>query len=329
MEKKQFKNFNPLKGIKVVEEGKRFESYIGWSFSKELKCKKYHQSVKYSLKEEKDIIVKLLNNNNIEYNEKDQIINTLDKYDKDLDDLKSIPSSDNNKSDSKSEKNKTSSDANNTQNLKNDLNINNTNTKTDNIINNDINQINKNDNVDNNNINNNINIINNNIIDNNIDNAKEIKKAKKKALIYKKAGDIYGDIDVIIPNVNKLSFNKMLEKNFFHKETHTCIIFDEKKLDNLPDKFHLLIEVGLNAFSSDMPHKIKQIRKYVSLINIRDNIKNERIKQLYIDDFANRLSLNINLKKEEICANTFVYMLISNSDYDTFTHRFLENRRSK
>ena len=33
MEKKQFKNFNPLKGIKVVEEEKRFESYIGWSFS--------------------------------------------------------------------------------------------------------------------------------------------------------------------------------------------------------------------------------------------------------------------------------------------------------
>ena len=294
-----------------------------------MKCKKYHQGVGYSLKEEKDIIVKLLNNNNIEYNEKDQIINTLDKYDKDLDDLKSIPSSDNNKSDSKSEKNKTSSDANNTQNLKNDLNINNTNTKTDNIINNDINEINKNDNVDNNNINNNINIINNNIIDNNIDNAKEIKKAKKKALIYKKSGDIYGDIDVIIPNVNKLSFNKMLEKNFFHKETHTCIIFDEKKLDNLPDKFHLLIEIGLNAFSSDMPHKIKQIRKYVSLINIRDNIKNERIKQLYIDDFANRLSLNINLKKEENCANSFVYMLISNSDYGTFTHRFLENRRSK
>ena len=121
----------------------------------------------------------------------------------------------------------------------------------------------------------------------------------------------------------------MLEKNFFHTETHTCIIFDEKKLDKLPDKFHLLIEVGLNAFSSDMPHKIKQIRKYVSLINIRDNIKNERIKQLYIDDFANRLSLNINLKKEENCANSFVYMLISNSDYGTFTHRFLENRRSK
>ena len=84
MEKKQFKNFNPLKGIKVVEEGKRFESYIGWSFSRELKCKKYHQGVGYFLKEEKDIIVKLLNNNNIEYNEKDQIINTLDKYDKDL-----------------------------------------------------------------------------------------------------------------------------------------------------------------------------------------------------------------------------------------------------
>ena len=39
--------------ITVLSEGKRFESYIRWSFSKELKCEKYVLGVKYSLSKEK------------------------------------------------------------------------------------------------------------------------------------------------------------------------------------------------------------------------------------------------------------------------------------
>ena len=42
MDNKQYANFSSIKGIK---EKKRFESYIGWSFSREFKCEKYYQSV--------------------------------------------------------------------------------------------------------------------------------------------------------------------------------------------------------------------------------------------------------------------------------------------
>ena len=46
-------------GIKVIEDGKRFESYIGWSFCKDLKCGKYYQGVKYSMKNEKNAIINI------------------------------------------------------------------------------------------------------------------------------------------------------------------------------------------------------------------------------------------------------------------------------
>jgi hypothetical protein len=78
-----------------------------------------------------------------------------------------------------------------------------------------------------------------------------------------------------------------------------------------------------------MPHKTKQIRKYISLINIRNNISDNKVKKLYIDDFAKRFSLNLNLAEGKNVSNEFVYMLISNSDYGTFTHRFLDNKHKK
>ena len=78
-----------------------------------------------------------------------------------------------------------------------------------------------------------------------------------------------------------------------------------------------------------MPHKTKQIRKYISLINIRNNISDDNVKNLYIDDFAKRFSLNINLTKGKNVSNKFVYMLISNNDYGTFTYRFSDNKHYK
>ena len=95
MENKQDKNLSSLKGIKTVEEGKRFESYIGWSFSKELKCVKYLLGVGYSLKEEKDLITQLLEKSNIKIDERQKIITNLDKYeeDKEKKGLKSLSSS--------------------------------------------------------------------------------------------------------------------------------------------------------------------------------------------------------------------------------------------
>ena len=78
-----------------------------------------------------------------------------------------------------------------------------------------------------------------------------------------------------------------------------------------------------------MPHKTKQIRKYISLINIRNNISDNKVKKLYINDFAKRFSLNLNLIKGKNVSNKFIYMLISNSDYGTFTHRFFDNKHYK
>ena len=281
MENKLDKNLSSLKEIKTIEEGKKFESYIGWSFSRELKCERYLLSVGFSLKEEKNLITGLIERNNIKIRE--LIITNLDKY------LKSLSSSDKklSQSESKSDKSKkTSSDNSNMKNKSKNNNIN----------------INK-DKKD-----------------------KDEKKIKKQGLASKKLGDIYGDIDVVIPNLQKINFENMINEKFYHKLDYKCITFQEEELKKLPDTFHLLIETGLNVFHSEMPHKTKQIRKYISLINIRNSINDDNAKKLYIDDFAKRFSLNLNLAKGKCVSNKFVYMLISNSDYGTFTHRFFDNK---
>ena len=225
MENKQDKNLSSLKGIKTVEEGKRFESYIGWSFSKELKCEKYLLGVGYSLKEEKDLITHLLEKSKIKIDERQQIITNLDKYeeDKEKKGLKSLSRAGSklSQSESKSDKNIITSSENSNisdPNMKNDLTINNEIIITDS----------KKNNKDNKN--------------------KKQKKIIKKGLISKKLGDIYGDIDVIIPNVQKINFENMLNEKFYHHVDYKCIIFKEEELKNLPDTFHLLIETGLNFF---------------------------------------------------------------------------------
>lgn len=281
MENKLDKNLSSLKEIKTIEERKRFESYIGWSFSRELKCERYLLGVGFSLKEEKNLITGLIERNNIKIRE--LIITNLDKY------LKSLSSSDKklSQSESKSDKSKkTSSDNSNMKNKSKNNNIN-------------INKDKKN---------------------------KDEKKIKKQGLASKKLGDIYGDIDVVIPNVQKINFENMINEKFYHKLDYKCITFQEEELKKLPDTFHLLIETGLNVFHSEMPHKTKQIRKYISLINIRNSINDDNAKKLYIDDFAKRFSLNLNLAEGKCVSNKFVYMLISNSDYGTFTHRFFDNK---
>jgi len=287
MDNKQYANFSSIKGIK---EKKRFESYIGWSFSREFKCEKYYQSVNYSLKKEKDLIIYLLGKNNIEIYKRKQIIINLDKYVENLNALKSLDRSDNklSQSESKSDKNKK------------------TNSDNSNIY---------------------INIIENK--KNKDKNKKKFNKKELKELKSKIVDDIYGYIDVIIPNVQKINFLNMLNKKFYHNDDYKYINFKEEDLKNLPDTFHLLIETGLNMLYSEMPHKIKQIKKYISLINIRNNINDDMIKKLYIDDFAKRFSLNINLAKGKNISNKFVYMLISNSDYGSFIHRFFDNKPYK
>ena len=389
MESQLAKKYYSLIGIKREEDGKRYESFIGWSFCRKLNCDKYLQGVKYSLKEEMCALNLILSNQKIDLKEKDKIIEEINEYKSSLSDLKSSCTSSENNNDSKLDINsKTSSsdykfkednsdnnninDSNkndnnmdnsiNNNNVNGDININkinnninnNSNINTNTIINNDINinNIINNDINTNNIINNDINI--NNIINNDINNNKIInddinnnnnKVNNNKSMIYinknkqkknkkikndkikaNKGDDVHGDIDVIIPNVRKEKFNDMLKNNFYYENNEgQCIILNKNILKKLPPYFHLFIEIGINVFDTHWPQKKKQIKKYVSLINIRNKINNEKIKNLYIEDFEKRFSLHFNSNKNNI-AKSYVYMLISNSDYITFIHRFMDNK---
>ena len=136
---------------------------------------------------------------------------------------------------------------------------------------------------------------------------------------------MYGDFDVVIQNANREKFKEMLKNNFYYYENNKCIAVNREKLNMLPPSFHLLIEIGIDVYSTRLEHKIKQIRKYISLINIRNIIKNDLIKKKYINDFERRLSLHLNSKNDNT-AQTYVYMVISNSDLSSFSLRFLKNK---
>ena len=51
----------------------------------------------------------------------------------------------------------------------------------------------------------------------------------------------------------------------------------------------------------------------------------DSIRNKYISNFEKRLSLHFNSKNRNI-SQTYVYMLISNSDFSRFAYRFLENK---
>ena len=379
MESQLAKKYYSLIGIKREEDGKRYESFIGWSFCRKLNCDKYLQGVKYSLKEEMCALNLILSNQKIDLKEKDKIIEEINEYKSSLSDLKSSCTSSENNNDSKLDINsKTSSsdskpkednsdnnninDSNkndnnmdnsiNNNNVNGDININkinnninnnsniNTNTiinndiNTNNIINNDINTNNiinndiNNNKIINDDINNNNNKVNNNksMIYINKNKQKKNKKNKNDKIKANKGDDVHGDIDVIIPNVCKEKFNNMLKNNFYYENNEgQCIILNKNILKKLPPYFHLFIEIGINVFDTHWTQKKKQIKKYVSLINIRNKINNEKIKNLYIEDFEKRFSLHFNSNKNNI-AKSYVYMLISNSDYITFIHRFMDNK---
>lgn len=334
---KEKDNYVDLKADGKDEKGTIFELYIGMSFSKELECQKFIHGIKYSLHDEIMTIYK------IAYNQKDisqtEIIKLQDilmKYNKETNnllsnykDLGQVSSH----TESMSDKTGILSSGN----TKIDENIDNIKLKNINI-----------NNIDNENINkiNNDNNLNSSSL-NNIkeDNKKEIinigqkKKQKKKKYaseaeqkIYKDIKinkDISGDFDIIIPNVEKEKFKKMLQDNFYYEnKLYSCIIFDEKKLADLPELFHLFIEVGLNIYDKEIKYKAKQINKYISVLNLKNVISDEKIKKIYEEDIIKRLKLNSN-SKDDKKANNIVYMLISNSEYGTFTSRFLDKKNYK
>ena len=245
------------RAITTIYEGKRFESYVAWSFAKTLKVGKYLQGVKYDFSTERTRLNEIIGflykdnkNKNEEIKKVESKANDFIKNSPDL--LKYYPR-------------ESSSSANSSTN---------------------VNEKNKSN--------------------------KEIK----------------GDFDVIIPNVQKENFLEMLEKNFYSRKTDKCIIYDQKKINELPQYFNLYIEVGMSSFHDSYNHKTQQIKKYMSIVNFAENIiENEQIRNYYKKDFQERFSLHLNANSHEI-ADTAVYMLVSNSDYGEFTTRFLDNRHS-
>ena len=334
---KEKDNYVDLKADGKDEKGTIFELYIGMSFSKELECQKFIHGIKYSLHDEIMTIYKIAyNQKDISETEMIKLQDILMKYNKETNNLLSNYK-DLGQVSSHTESMSDKIDILSSGNTKIDENIDNIKLKNINI-----------NNIDNENINkiNNDNNLNSSSL-NNIkeDNKKEIinigqkKKQKKKKYaseaeqkIYKDIKinkDISGDFDIIIPNVEKEKFKKMLQDNFYYEnKLYSCIIFDEKKLADLPELFHLFIEVGLNIYDKEIKYKAKQINKYISVLNLKNVISDEKIKKIYEEDIIKRLKLNSN-SKDDKKANNIVYMLISNSEYGTFTSRFLDKKNYK
>jgi hypothetical protein len=164
-----------------------------------------------------------------------------------------------------------------------------------------------------------------NIEDNEKENEDKKDEVKKKM---KKKKNIRGDFDIVIPNVSKEKFEKLLENNFYHRKSEKCcIVYNKNKITELPDKFHLFIEVGLDVYKNEFRSKSRQIYKYISILNIENLIDNKSIKSIYHKNFQERYGLNFNTKQN--IADTNVYMLISNSSYEEFKKRFLDNKEFK
>ena len=118
----------------------------------------------------------------------------------------------------------------------------------------------------------------------------------------------------------------MIENNFYYKnKLNSCMIFDNDILKKLPKTFHLFIEVGLNVFDNTFSYKGKQINKYIAIINLSKVIKNEKIKNIYKQQFQENLKLNLNSVNNKI-SNNFVFMIIGNDDYHNFATRFLDQK---
>jgi len=188
------KKNNSLQGIRTVKEGKRFESYVGWGFSKELECEQYIQGADFSFQFEKIQIENILTQQKLEEDEKKKILSDLTEFENGIKYLKPGPDKNNSgKSESKTDNKKSIT------------------TSSEDINQNKIISINTDKNINNNtNTNNNMNLIDNNINNINIDKnkakeKKEKKNKKNKPKINKK-DDISGDFDIIIPNVKKEKF---------------------------------------------------------------------------------------------------------------------------
>ena len=164
--------------LKTITIGKRFESYIGWAFSKELECKNYCLNLKYSLLNEKERLIEIMKMQKIEKDKAEEILMKVDDYIKEQ--AAQIQSKFKNATDTTttttSESDISSEGNNNLMNLKKDKNI--------------------------------INIEDNKKIQ------AELNQINKKKNKLKENDVISGDFDVVIPNVELSNFKNFLRNNF-------------------------------------------------------------------------------------------------------------------
>ena len=126
IKKQNFKNEN-LQVIKILTEGERFKSYIGWSFSRKLECKKYLQGINYSINQEIRKIESILDKQQVlEPGLKGRIKNELDEYKNKVKNSLTIYPKSTSESESKSDKTDSQS-SDKKSNLETNININNKN----------------------------------------------------------------------------------------------------------------------------------------------------------------------------------------------------------
>ena len=153
-----------ISAITTITKGKRFESYVGWSFAQALKSDKYLLGVKYNFSKEEErlyeIIKKLYLDINTRKTELEKVESKIKKFRENSQELPIYYPKESSSSASSTKGN-------------------------------------------------------------------EQNKSKSNK-------EIKGDFDVIIPNVKKEDFLKMLENNFYSKKVDKCILYEEERISKLP-----------------------------------------------------------------------------------------------
>lgn len=71
---------------------------------------------------------------------------------------------------------------------------------------------------------------------------------------------VKGDLDIIIPNIKKGKFEKMLENNFQKNCNTKSIVGTEKEI---PERFNLFVEVGLNVFNNEYKKRKNKLKNII------------------------------------------------------------------
>ena len=138
-----------------------------------------------------------------------------------------------------------------------------------------------------------------------------MKKSKKKK------NELSGEIDILIADVNKQDFEKLIESQ------NNKYFFTNYKKD-LPNKFNIIIEACVNL-STQMNEKKNQIKKYNILAHLIEELylKNEDYLNIYLSPFKKK-------NQTIITCPYFVFIITTNSAYDFFmtsAKKFMEDKK--